>query len=146
MAAYSFLDTLCTMTGPSISINLGAGAGVAEEGISFEYVGDKDDMTTGADGTAMHSLNASQAGTATVRLLKTSPTNRALQAAYNAQRLSATTWGLNSIALNHLSLGDKVNAQSVAFKKGTGVTYAKDPTMNEWAFNVGSLSIILGAN
>jgi hypothetical protein len=147
MSSYSFLDTVVTLTasGGSASINLGAGAGVAEEGITFEYDEDKDGLTIGADGSPMHSLHASQAGTATVRLLKTSPTNQALQALFNAQRNSSTSWGQNSIAANHTVQGDKVNCQSVAFKKGTGLTYAKDAGMNEWVFNCGRMNTVLGA-
>lgn len=146
MAAYSFLDVVCTLTAPggSASINLGAGSGAAEEGITFEYDDDKDTMVTGADGETMHSLNASMKGVATIRLLKTSPINQALQALFNAQRTSSANWGRNNIALNHPVLGDKVNCRSVAFKKGTGLTYAKDANMNEWSFNVGRMTMVLG--
>ncbi|MDI8107039.1 PfkB family carbohydrate kinase, partial [Salmonella enterica subsp. enterica serovar Anatum] len=39
----------------------------------------------GADGEVMHSLHADKSGTVTVNLLKTSPTNKKLSLAYNAQ-------------------------------------------------------------
>ena len=58
MATYSFLDVTAAIQGPGGSINLAAGAGSAEEGITIEAMEDKNIMTIGADGAGMHSLVA----------------------------------------------------------------------------------------
>ena len=74
---YSFEDVQATITGPGGTISLGAGAGNAQEGISVEFIDDKDNMLMGADGSGVHSLRASNAARILVRLLKTSPVNAA---------------------------------------------------------------------
>jgi len=145
MAAYSFVDTVATIAGPGGVISLGAGSGAAEEGITIDQAEDKDRMTVGADGTVMHSLHADKSGTFTVRLLKTSPVNAQLQAMYDIQTTSSALWGINVIALSQLSMGDNVTGRAAAFRKQSPLTYAKDATMNEWAFNVGLIDRILGA-
>lgn len=75
MTAYSFMDTQCSLTSDDGVIDLGYGAAIAEEGITFAMAGDKNTMTIGADGEGMHSLHADNSGTITIRFLKTSPTN-----------------------------------------------------------------------
>jgi hypothetical protein len=69
MATYSFQDVVAAIAGVGGSINLAAGAGVAEEGITIESMEDKSVMTIGADGSGMHSLVANEASTVTIRLL-----------------------------------------------------------------------------
>ena len=63
---YSFLDTQASIQGPGGAFSIGAGAGIAEEGITVEPNVDQDTMTIGADGTGMHSLIADQSGKITV--------------------------------------------------------------------------------
>jgi hypothetical protein len=144
MRAYSFLDVQASITGPGGSFNLGNGAGNAEEGITTEMTEDKNTMTTGADGTPMHSLHAGKGGTVTVRLLKTSPVNAQLQAMYDLQSTTSAMWGQNIISINNSASGDNVGCRAVAFKKVPNNTYAKDGGTNEWVFDAGFIDSILG--
>jgi Protein of unknown function (DUF3277) len=141
---YSLEDVQCTINGPGGLVSLGAGAAIAKEGISFEFVEDKDAMIVGGDGSVVHSLHPSTAATVTVRLMKTSPNNALLSALYNLQSSSTLLWGQNVITITNPITGDDVPCSSVAFKKHTGLTWSEDPGMNEWAFNAGHCSPILG--
>ena len=78
MSSYSFMDTLNALTSDDGVVDLGYGAAIAEEGITFAMAGDKNTMTIGADGEGMHSLHADNSGQVTIRLLKTSPANAKL--------------------------------------------------------------------
>jgi Protein of unknown function (DUF3277) len=143
---YSFLNVVCTLTGPgALALNLGAGAAVAEEGITVEAVEDKNVMTIGADGQGQHSLVASDARHLTVRLFKTSPTNAVLQALFDAQSVSSALWGQNVITLRDTGRGDFLVFQSVAFKKQVPLTYAKEAGLNEWEFDAIVGNAILGS-
>lgn len=142
---YSFQDVHATLVGPTGFVELGYGAGVGEEGISIEMEGDKNTMTIGADGEGMHSLHASKAGTITVRLLKTSPTNAKLQAMYTAQTLSSSLHGQNLITITNPVSGDVTTARSCAFKKKPTITYKKDGDVMEWQFDSIKIDSILGA-
>jgi len=144
MSAYSFLDFVCTITGPGGSINLGQDAGIAEEGITFEAINDKSTMYVGADGSGMHSLSADKSGSIIVRLLKTSPVNAQLQKMYNYQTTSSRLHGRNTIVGRDSSRGDNVTAEGVAFKRQPTLTYAKDAEMLEWTFDAIRISPILG--
>lgn len=143
---YSFLDTGASIIGIGGSISIGAGAGVASEGITVEMAEDKDVLTMGADGTGMHNLHASNAGNITVRLLKTSPTNQKLQAMYNVQRLSSANWGGNVITITNPATGDVVIARECAFRRQPTIVYSTDGAMNEWAFNATNIDMHLGDN
>lgn len=143
MGTYSFLDTQGSFTGPGGSFSVGNGAGVAEEGISYARDDDQTDTATGADGTIMHSLSASQTGTITVRLLKTSPTNKKLQDCHNLQRTTAALWGINTLAFSNATTGDQVVLTQGAFIKTPDNGYAKDGNTLEWTFR-GRLSVSLG--
>lgn len=144
MASYSFLDVQATITGPGGIVSLGNGAGPSEEGITIERAEDKDNMTIGADGTPMHTLHASKAGTITVRLLKISPANALLQAMYDYQSLSSANWGQNVIVVSQSAAGDISTGRSAAFRRAPNLVYGKEGAMNEWAFNVGIIDTILG--
>lgn len=146
MSTYSFLNVNCSLVGPGGSVNVGAGAGTAEEGISVDPNGDIDSQTIAADGTAMHSLHADKSGTATVRLLKTSPINQQLMLLYVYQTSNAANHGQNTITLSDTNLGDLVTCRNVAFKRAPNLTYAKEAGLNEWVFNVGQIDRVLGAN
>ena len=145
MPAYSFLDTVATITGPGGTISLGAGAQVEEGGIDVERIEPDNQMTTGADGSGMHSLNAALSYKVVVRLLKTSPVNKQLSQMYQIQRASSANWGLNYISLKQNVLGDSFIGQQAAFSKFPKITYAKNPAMNEWSFDVIQGTLQLGS-
>lgn len=142
MTAYSFLDVNASIDGPGGNFSLKGGN--AEEGISIESAGDLNTMTTGADGTAMHSLSAQTSGTVTVRLLKTSPLNAQLMTMCNYQRASSARHGQNTITVRDSARGDLITCSQVAFKKDPSLTYAKDGGLLEWAFDAGGITRILG--
>lgn len=142
---YSFLNIVCTLAGPGGFINLASGAAVSEEGITFEPSEDKNVMTIGADGKGQHSLIASNAGTATVRLLKTSPINQALMLMYDLQSASSALWGQNVLTCVDTARQDLTVGAGVAFKKKPTLTYAKEAGMMEWTFDIINLNTVLGA-
>jgi hypothetical protein len=76
----------------------------------------KNTMTIGADGEVMHSLHAGKAARSP-SLLKTSPVNKKLSLAYNAQSLSSSLWGNNVILVRNNVSGDTTVARTVAFQK-----------------------------
>lgn len=144
MAVYSFLSISCLFVGPGIASNLAAGAAIAEEGITLEAAEDKNKMDIGADGVGQHTLIASDAATLTIRTLKTSPANAALQIAYDTQSLTPSLWGLNQVSITDSNRGDVSVLVSVAFKKKATITYAKEAGMMEWTFDVINANSILG--
>jgi hypothetical protein len=144
MSVYSFLDIVATLVGPGIAADLGYGAAVAEEGISIVMAGDKNKMTIAADGEGMHTLSADKSGTITVHLLKTSPMNAVLQAAYNAQTSTPTFHGQNVFLMRNVRSGDSHAARQVAFKKNADKTESKDPKMMEWPFDAIKIDSTLG--
>jgi hypothetical protein len=101
-------------------------------------------MTIGADGQGQHSLVASDAGTLTVRLLKTSPYNAILMLMYELQSGSSGLWGLNTIAVTDSVRNDYHAAQSCAFKKKPTITYDKPGPMMEWVFDSQKITSVLG--
>lgn len=143
MATYSFINVQASLTGPGGALQLGYGAGVAEEGISVEMIEEKDLATVGADGSMMHSLRASDAARITVRLLKTSPQNAKLSNLYNFQKSSSAFWGQNVLVVSDTVRGDVLTGSEIAFLRQAPITYAKDAGMNEWLF-VGNIQMILG--
>jgi hypothetical protein len=143
MPAYSFLDVSCSISGPGGMFSL-SGQGVADEGITIEPVGDKNTMTTGADGEGMHSLSASTASTVTIRLLKTSPANNQLMTMFNFQTASSSRHGKNTIVVRDAARGDVVALEEVAFKKVPPLTYAKEGGLNEWVFDAVKTYPVLG--
>lgn len=144
-STYSFLDVNATISGPFGSFTIGAGSANAEEGISVEFTEDKDRLLVGADGSPMHSLNASQAGKIMVRLLKTSPVNSQLAQLYAAQTQSSAYHGKNIIVITNLATGDDYTCTSVAFTKFPRNDYAKEAGMLEWDFNAGVIDPVLGS-
>lgn len=144
MSTYSFLNVQAGIEGPGGAIDLSAGAGVAEEGITIEMNGDKDTMTIGADGTGMHSLHADKSGTVTMRFLKTSPTNAKLMAMYDLQTADSRLHGQNVITVVDSGSNDNTGCRGVAFKKKPTITYAKEGQFMEWSFNVVYIDTVLG--
>ena len=143
-AAYSFIDVTAHIVGPTGSSPLAYGAGAADEGISVEMAGDKNTMTIGADGTVMQSLHADKSGRVTVRLLKTSPANAALQIMYDAQSISAALWGQNTIVIQQKAAGDITTCRQVAFKRNPQNQYQKEAGIVEWEFDAGMIDTIRG--
>lgn len=132
---YSFADVKATLTGPGVGVSVGADAGSAEEGISWEPVEETDRMKIGADGAVAHSLNASRAFKVVVRLLQTSPINQVLHNAYNFQRGTATLWAQNILVVTNPTNGDVATFIGVAFTKAPPQTRAKEAANIEWEFN-----------
>lgn len=144
MSTYSFLDVTASLTGPTGVINLGQGSANSEEGITQTMGGNKNTMTIGADGEVMHSLHADKSGTITVTLLKTSPVNKKLSLAYNAQSQSSATWGNNVIVIRNTASGDISTARSCAFQKQPDFNNAKEGGTVAWVFDCGKIDQLLG--
>ncbi|MDE2403049.1 MAG: DUF3277 family protein [Burkholderiales bacterium] len=144
MATYSFLDVNATLVGAGGVIDLGAGAGVSDEGITISMAGEKNTMTIGADGEGMHSLHADKSGTVTVHLLKTSPINAKLMALYQAQTALTSLHGQNVITITNPQNGDVTTCRQCAFKKLPDNVYAKDGGTNAWVFDAIKIDSILG--
>ena len=120
--SYSFLDVQASIYGPGGNVSLaGDEAGVEQGGITVTPAGERSKMTVGADGSVMHSLLGDKSGTVSVKLLKTSSVNAALQIMYNLQ-----------------------TCQNCAFAKQPAITYGTDAGAVEWTFNAGSISFLLG--
>jgi|ERR1700753_758873 len=134
MATYSFLNIVATLSAPGAVVNLGYGAGNADEAITVAMAEDKTTTTTGADGSIMHSLHAGQTGTMSVRLLKTSPVNQQLSDLMNAQRLVPSIFGQNVITIRDAMRGDVITGTQMAFVKFPDVAYAKEGNVQDWAF------------
>src|SRR5690242_12596354 len=133
MFSISFLDNQATIDGPGGNINIGPGAGVAEEGLDFEPTGDINTMTIGADGMGQHAMSADRSGTLTCRLLRVSPANAQLQDMLNFQRSGGTgAWGRNRIVISNPQRGDLLVAQHVAFARQAPYKAGKDPGIVEW--------------
>lgn len=142
---YSFIDYNATLVGPGGAIDLGYGSANAKEGITITRTQDRNSMTIGADGSAMHSLRADRSGSVTIRLLKTSDRNAQLQTLFNAQSISSSLWGKNLISISHKILNDKVVCSACAFLRDSDVTYAEDGDIVEWTFQCGQIDIIRGS-
>lgn len=141
---YSFLDVVAALTGPGGVADLGAGAAVADEGITVSATGNINEMVTGADGAVIHSLYADRSGKVVVTLLKNSPMNAVLMALYNFQTASAGTHGQNTIVISHKVTGDTISCQQVAFAKAPDLSYGKSTTPVSWEFDVGIIDRALG--
>lgn len=141
---YSFSAVTAGVVGPGLVANLGDGAAAAEEGIEIVRSGDISGMTIGADGEGMHSLFADRSGTITVNLLKTSPMNAVLSAAYAFQTSNPAAHGQNTFTLVDKVRGDVVTAQQCAFKKHPDLTYGKESRIVVWEFYAVKIDGILG--
>lgn len=142
-STYSFMDVTASLSGPTGEIDLGYGSASSEEDHRCNGR-PQNTMTIGADGEVMHSLHADKSGTVTVNLLKTSPTNKKLSLAYNAQSQSSGTWGNNVIVIRNKVSGDIITARSVAFQKQPDNANAKAGNTMPWVFDCGKIDQILG--
>ncbi len=145
---YSFLDVYATLVDPATgaTIPIGSSSGVAEEGITVAQVDTVDHMQIGADGTGMHTLQATRGARITIRFLKTSPTNSLLMALVEAQRSSGALWGQNTISITEIVTGDEVNLSGCAFEKIPDNNYDKTGKMFEWTFLAVNSTQALGTN
>lgn len=144
MSSYSFLNIVASISGPGGSINLGSGAGTAEEGITVEPVNDKSTMMSGADGSGVHSLRADNSRTVKITLLKTSPVNAQLMNMFNFQTQSSATHGRNMIAIRDVARGDSITLEKVAFKRCPNIEFKVEAGTNEWLFDAIDSSTVLG--
>lgn len=142
---YSFLNISCLVAGPGLVANLATGAAAAEEGITIEPSTDKNVMTIGADGKGQHSLVADDSCKVTIRLLKTSPQNAILMAAYDFQSSSSSFWGQNQFTVSDSARGDLTVITSAAFKKKPEIKYQKEAGIMEWEFDAIVASSVLGS-
>lgn len=143
-SVYSFMACKAGMVGPGLVVNLADGAAAAEEGVEISPNGDIGGMTIGADGEGLHSLYADKSGTITVHLLKNSPVNQILSAAYAFQTATPSSYGQNTFNLVDKVRGDVVTAQQVAFKKAPDLKYAKEGGTVTWEFNAIKIERVLG--
>lgn len=144
MGTYSFLDVTASFTGPTGVIDLGAGSANAAEGISVSMSAAKNTIVEGADGEIMHCLTPNSHGQITVNLLKTSPINKKLSLAYNAQSQSSALWGKNVIVIRNSTSGDSVTARSVAFNKLPEHKNGATADTVAWVFDCGRIDQMLG--
>lgn len=143
MTAYSFLNFQGAIGGPGGNFNMGAGAGIAEEGVMTSMVDEKDLATVGADGALMHTLRASNLGKVKVSVLKTSALNAQLSNLYNLQKQNPQLWGSNVITGADVVRGDNFSLTQAAFVKQPDVTWDKDGKTVDWEF-IGILEEQLG--
>lgn len=144
MGTYSFMDVTASFAGLTGIIDLGAGSANADEGIAIALSKAKNTMTVGIDGEVMQSMSPDKSGTITVTLMKTSPANKKLMQAYNAQSLSSATWGRNTIVVRNAVSGDSFTASSVAFQKLPDNKNGKDGGSIAWIFDCGKIDQNLG--
>jgi hypothetical protein len=144
MATYSFLNVNVALTDDLASFDLGAEAGVAEEGITVAMEGDKGTLVWGADGTPMHSLHAAQGGTVSLRFQKTSPINYKLAQFYTQSTQSSANYGNATITVSNLTRGDTIVCLLCGIKKLPDNVNSKEGGFMDWVFNAGQISEILG--
>lgn len=144
MGSYSFMDVTASLSGPSGVIDFGSGSANDKDGISVKMADGKNTMTVGADGEVMHSVSAAKNGSITVTLMKTSPVNKKLSLAYNAQSFSSATWGNNVIVIRNVASGDMVTARSCAFSKHPDFSNGQEGGSVTWTFDCGKIDQLLG--
>lgn len=142
--AYSFSEVTATLTGAAGVVDLGAGSANTKEGITIALAQARNVMTVGADGEYMHSLRCDKSGTVTVRLLYTSPVNAKLQALYEAQALTPSSWGNNVLVIVNKGNTETTTCRGVAFQKQPDRTYSEDGQFLEWVFDCGKIDTISG--
>jgi hypothetical protein len=144
MGTYSFLNVQASVVGPGLNAQIGSTSGAAKDGLSAAFDEDKVTITTGADGSIMTSLRATQTGRVTIRLLKTSPMNNVLNTAYNFQRANAANTGQNTLRVVDKARGDVVSGAQMSFLKHPDNSWSEEGNVLEWTF-VGIITEVLGA-
>lgn len=144
MATYAFASFQGAISGVGGSFNIGFGAGISDGGISTTMAEDKNNATTGADGTVMHALRAGNLGRITIRCLKTSTLNARLSYMYNLQKQTPAAWGQNVVSGADVIRGDNFVLAQAAFVKFPDNTWDKDGKDIEWELT-GNLEEQIGA-
>lgn len=144
MTAYSFMDVTASFIGPGMVFDLGSGSGNSEEGITVAMSGNKNAITLGIDGEGMNSLLPGKSGTVTINLLQTSPANKKLSLAYNAQSQSSASWGNNIIVIRNNASGEVITARGVAFQKLPERKFAKEGGTSAWVFDCIKIDLMPG--
>ncbi|MFU9135768.1 MULTISPECIES: phage structural protein [unclassified Erwinia] len=144
MAAYSFMDVTASFVGPGVVFDVGSGSAHSDEGITVAMAGNKNTMTLGIDGEGMNSLLPGKSGTITINLLQTSPVNKKLSLAYNAQSESSATWGNNVIVIRNNASGDVITARGVAFNKLPDMKFTKEGGTLSWVFDCIKIDQVMG--
>jgi hypothetical protein len=145
LPTYSFLDIYGTINGPFLSAVFGNGVGQSDEGITIEQTEDKNRQTPGASGEVMNTLIGTDAGRVSIHVLKTSPLNALLMEAYNLQKQSSLTWGLNVITITNPVSGDHYTLSQVAFTRRPPNSYGKEPVVITWDLQAGHVYAFIGA-
>jgi hypothetical protein len=138
------VDVAASLAGPTGNVDLGYGAAVAKEGITIARNSDRNKLTIGADGSGMNSLNADRSGLITVRLLKIAPANAVLMQMLDAQQLSSSLWGQNTIVIRQLVSGDISTSSQCSFKKVPEIVYAEEGGLLVWEFDSINIGSVLG--
>ncbi|WP_380183579.1 phage protein [Kalamiella sp. sgz302252] len=144
MSAYSFMDVTASFIGPGAVFDLGSGSGSSEEGITVSMKEAKNSMKLGIDGEGMNTLLPGNSGQITVNLLETSPVNKKLSLAYNAQSASSSLWGKNVIVIRNSSSGEVITARGVAFQKLPDRKFAKEGGTTAWIFDCIKVDVVMG--
>jgi len=140
---YSFSSVSASIVGAGGAFSLGSGNGNDSEGISITMSSERDVLKIGADGTPMRTLKMDKSGKVTVHLLRNSPVNSKLAALYNAQALSPSLWGSNTITLT-TPAGDVATCRQVAFTKLQDNKFGEEAQPLEWEFSAGIIDQIHG--
>jgi len=138
------MDITASFIGPGVAFDLGSGSGNSEEGITVAQSGAKNSMTLGIDGKGMNSLLPNKSGQITINLLRTSPLNKKLSLAYNAQSQSPATWGNNTIVIRDNASGEIITANGVAFNKLPDRKFAKEGGTVTWVFDCIEIDVYMG--
>lgn len=144
VGTYSFQDVQATIVGPGGAFSVGSSRAMANEGITIDFVGDRNTMTVGAGMEVMHSLHAAQPATFTIRLLKTDSANALLGIMFDLQQSSSALWGLNTIVVSDTARGDVATGWNCAFQKFPNNTYATEGNTLEWVLQAGRAFELLG--
>lgn len=142
-SVYSFLDVHATLVSLGGIIDLGSGNGNSQEGITIERANDKATMTIGADGSGMHNLMGDKSGRITIRLLKTSQTNKRLSVLYNAETLSSNVYGQGVITVYNSHTGETHTATGVGVARFPTSNNANEGGIQEWVFNCIEIDSVL---
>jgi hypothetical protein len=144
-ATYAFQDVTASLSGPGGVVTLsGAETAAAEEGVTITWGEELNTMTIGADGSVMHSMHSARSGTATFRLLKTSPLNSQITAMIHYQHQSSALWGRNTITIADTARGDLYTLLGCAWVRFPTNTYAKTGNTLEYELQVAMIDARLG--
>jgi hypothetical protein len=144
-STYAFQDVTASLSGPGGTLTLsGAETAAAEEGITVTWGEELNTQTIGADGSVMNSMHSARAGTATFRLMKTSPLNAMISSMIKYQHQSSALWGRNTITIADTARGDLYTLVGCAWVRFPTNTYAKVGNVLEYELHVALIDTNLG--